>query len=209
MSPKRSYIAKATLRFFFLFIMLGITVDRSVHAALPSSLSLTMHNHQFSANIIRAPLEQVLHTISSYGSIQFVIKGNVETDQISSSFRHLSLEKTLEKILIKYDFAIIQHQVDPAQKTSEFPYFTEVVILSRNHPETLSESKEPLVISPSSQFTLPGPAFPSVNLEDSDSLASVDVETETPPGEILEELEEVLPNTDTESLAFIKHLLEE
>ena len=168
-----------------------------------------MHNQQFSANIIRAPLEQVLHTISSYGLIQFVVKGNIENDQVSSSFRHLSLEKTLEKILVKYDFAIIHHQVSATQSTSELPYHTEVVVLSRNHPETRSNSKEHVVISPVSHFTLPEPAFSTANLEDSDSLPSIGAETKTHPREFLEEIEEVLPDTDTQSLALIKQLLKE
>ncbi len=205
----RARLTKTIIGCCLLFMGLGITVDKCVHAAPQSSLSLSMHNQQYSANIIRAPLEQVLTTLTSYVPIQFVIKGNVENDLVSSSFRNLSLEESLEKLLTRYDFAIIHNQVDAAQNTSEFPYRTEIVILSRNHSETLSESKEHVVISHTSRFPLPEPVFSSVNLEFSDSLDPIDIGTETHPREFLGEIEEVLSDTDTESLALIKHVLEE
>lgn len=208
-SSNKSRATKTILGFYLLFLSLGVIFESPVHAAPLSSLSLTMHNQQFSAHIIRAPLEQVLHTISSYGPIQFVIKGNVENDLVSSSFRHLSLEESLEKILVKYDFAIIHHQVHVAQNTSEFPYRTEVVILSKSRSETPSESKEDLGISHANRFSLPEPVFSSANLEFSDSLAPINIGAETHPREFLEEIEEALPYTDAESLALIKQLLEE
>ncbi len=199
---------KTILGCCLLFLVVGITLDRSVHAAPQSSLSLSMHNQQFSAHIIRAPLEQVLHTISSYGPIQFVIKGNVEKDQISSSFRHLSLEETLEKILVKYDFAIIHHQVDVTQHTSEVPYRTEVVILSRNHSETISDSNENSLISPSKQSSPSESVLPITSLKSSDPLNAFDLGEEIKPRNILDEVEGT-KDTDAESLALIKKLLAE
>lgn len=205
----KSRLLKPILGFCLLFISLGVGFVRPTHAAPQSSLSLSVQNQQFSANISRAPLEQVLATLTSYRPIRFVIKGDVKNDQISSSFRHLSLQESLEKILVKYDFAIIQHRFDPPPKNSEFSYLTEVVILSRNHSETLSDSKENLVISPSKNSSTPERVFPSPTLESWDSLGAFDPEREINPREFLEEVEEVIQDTDSESLAFIKKLLEE
>lgn len=207
--PIDSGLPKTIVGFFHLFLTLGVAFVSPIHAGHQSSLSLSMHNQQFSANIVRAPLEQVLTTLSSYGPIRFVIKGDVKNDQISSSFRHLSLQESLEKLLVRYDFAIIQHQVDPAQKTSEFPYLTEVVILSRNHSETLSDSKENLLISPSKNSSIPESTFPSPTLENSGSLPPIDLGTEMNPHESLEEIEKSIQDTDPESLDLIKKLLEE
>ncbi len=205
----RARLTKIIIGCCLLFMGLGTIVDISAHAEPQSSLSVSMHNQRFSANIIRAPLEEVLTTFTSYGLIQFVIKGDVRNDLISTSFRHLSLEESLEKLLVKYDFAIIHHQVDASPNTSKFPHLTDVVILSRNRFEYPSDPREHVVTSPSSHFPLPEPVLSSDNLEKSDSLIPMDLEVTATSREFLEEIEEVLPDTDTESLALIKQLLKE
>ncbi len=205
----RPRLTKSIVGFYLLFIFLGMPFVNPILAVPQSSLSLSIQNQQFSATIIRVPLEEVLTTLTSYGPIRFVIKGDVKNDKISASFRHLSLEESLEKLLIRYDFAIIHRQDDAAQDTSYFPYHTEVVILSRNHSEIPLQSIEHVVISHTNRFSLPEPIFSSSNLDESNSLTPIALEIETHPSEFLKEIEEVLPDTDTESLALIKQLLEE
>lgn len=205
----RACLQKALLGMCLFFIGHGTTFAAPSLAASPSTLSLSMHNQQFSAHIIGAPLEKVLTTLTSYGPLRFIIKGNVKNDLISSSFRDLSLKESLETLLLGYDYAIIQRQLDPTPQTSEFRYLMEVVILSTNSVEPSPYKNKPTFISYPRISTQSALLQATPILEKSDQTKPLRLVTENDARDIQVTLEEALGDTHPETRSLIKELLRE
>jgi len=205
----RAYLPKTFLGLCLLFIGLGTAFDATLFAGPPSTLFLSMHNQQISSHIIRAPLEHVLQTLTTHGPFRFIIKGNAKDDLISSSFRHLSFKKSLETLLLGYDYAIIHRRVDPALQTSEFPYLMEVVVLSRNLAESSPDKKKSSFISSRKTSTQPLLLQARKNLEKSDQAIPLSLVTENGARDIQEILEKALLDADPEARIFVKELLQE
>ncbi len=175
----------------------------------PSTLSLSFHNQQFSAHIIHAPLQKVLTTLTSYGPLRFIIEGNAKNDLISSSFTNLSFKKSLETLLLGYDYAIIQRQLHPTQQTPEFRSLMEVVIFSRNPTEQSPDSKRPSFI-PSRETPAQTTLWQaSQTLKKQDQTQPFDLGTANGASAFQSALEQALQDADPESLALVKELLEE
>lgn len=205
----RACLTKTVLGLCLFCMGLGTACDATVLAGPPSTLSLSMHNQQMSAHIIRAPLESVLATLTMHGPFRFIIKGNAKNDLISSSFRHFSLKESLETLLLGYDYAIIHRRIDPVLQTSEFPYIMEVVVLSRNPAEPSAGEARPSLISSQKTSTHPLLLQASKNLGKSDQAIPLSLVTENDARDIQEILEKALLDADPEARILVKELLQE
>lgn len=205
----RRRLTKFIVGFYFLLLSLGVPFVNPIHAAPQSSLSLSMHNQQVSATISRAPLEEVLTRLTAYGPIRFVIKGDVKNNKISSSFRHLSLQESLETLLLGYDYAIIQRQIGPTPQISELPYLMEVVVLSRNEAKPNSINERPSLIDPQKISTQPSLLHASNILKESIPTKPLEIETNNDESNFQATIEEALQDSDPKSLALLNELLEE
>jgi len=205
----RACLPKTVLGLCLFFMGLGTAFDTTVLAGSPSTLSLSMHNQQVSANIIRAPLENVLATLTMHGPFRFIIKGNAKNDLISSSFRHLSLKESLETLLLGYDYAIIHRRIDPVLQPSEFPYIMEVVVLSRNPAEPSAGEARPSLISSQKTSTQSVLINTSKESDKPDQTKPLSLGTDNGTNDFQAILKDALQDTDPASLALVKQLLKE
>ncbi|HBP87998.1 MAG TPA: hypothetical protein PKK23_17425 [Nitrospirales bacterium] len=143
----RVRLVRAVLGLALLSIDLGSAFASPFFTEPPSTLSVTMHNQQFSAQIIRAPLEKVLATLTSYIPIKFYITGNAKNDLVSASFTNVPLETALEHLLNGYDYAILLRRIEGTPLTSQILYRTKVEIISRNPTEPSSTSNAAYAVS--------------------------------------------------------------
>ncbi len=205
----RSCMAKTLLGISLIFIALGNAFDRQLHAAPQSAFSLSVDNQQFSAHIIRTSLKHVLETLATHEPFRLILNGNAKNDVISSSFSHLSFKESLETLLLGYDYAIIQHQLDPIIQTHEMRSLMEVLVLTRNPSEPYSDEVRPSYTSLqkiSNQLPL---LQASKSLKKSDQSTTLGLETDNNESDFQATVEEALQDTDPESLALLKELLEE
>ncbi|MEX0830502.1 MAG: hypothetical protein WD032_09690 [Nitrospirales bacterium] len=168
-----------------------------------------MHNQQFSAQILRAPLEQVLTTLNAYTYFRFTIQGNAKDDLISSSFLHLSLLESLERLLLGYDYAIIQHRFDSNSPPSQFPSLMEVVILSRNSSQPLSREAKPSWHSSPQTSTQPLLLRANQVLEQPHRTEPLDFMSEHGSSDLQATVKEALQDSDPDARSLIEELLKE
>jgi hypothetical protein len=205
----RARLLTAVLGLCLFCIGMGTTFDAPLLASSPSTLSLSMHNQYFSAHILRVPLEHVLAKLTSYGHFRFMIEGNAKDDLISSSFRHLSLQESLETLLLGYDYAIIQHRLDPTPQTSKLRYLMEVVVLAKNPAEPSSGEQRPSLISSKKTSTQPVLLRANQIYEKPKQAKPSDFGTENGESDFQSTLDEALQDSDPEARSLIEELLQE
>jgi len=206
---ERLGVLKAVLVFYLVVISLGTAWGAPFFSPPPTVLSLSFHNQQFSVHIIRAPLRKILATLALYGSLQFIIKGNAKDDLISASFTNLSLTQSLETFLLGYDYAILQRRIDPTRQTSEFRFFLEVVVLSRNSAAPSSDSKEPSFISSGRTSVQPALWQAPQIVEKHNQAKPFDLVAENGSSDDQSIEEGVLQDLDPEVRTLVKQLMQE
>jgi|GEM_PF-5997281 len=207
--PGRLWLSKAVLGVFLVMVGIWPAWGAPFLSVPPSTLSLSMHNQQFSAHIIRAPLKKVLTTLSSYGPLRFIIKGNVQDDLISASFANLSLTESLETLLLGYDYAIIQRQRHPTLHTSEFRSLMEVIVLSNNPTEPVADFKRSSLIASKSPSAQPALWKAHQIAEKHNQAKAFDLGEENAASDFQLTEEEVLQDLDPEVRTLVKTLMQE
>jgi hypothetical protein len=204
----RVWLPKASLGLFFFFIFLGSAWPSPLLADPPSTLSFSMHNQQFSAHIIRVPLEKVFSTLTAYVPLRFFINGNAKNELISASFSNLTLQKTLEQLLTGYDYAIMTHRLETTTQVSEFDYRTEVEIISRNPTKLLSNANGPGFI-PSRKTSVQPTLVKNRQISEIPSQEKpFDLETGNDASDLQATLKEALQEDDQGNSALLTDILE-